>query len=142
MSGQATYAVLDLCFLLVAVAVGVVASVVAARRARARARSAGARAVSRWVRTTIGTGAISAVVLVAMTVVFDTVIVGLRIVAYDPARISGVHLGLLPVEDLAYALAAVVLLPSLAVLVAPRQRDGSRSAADGSRSAADASRTR
>jgi lycopene cyclase domain-containing protein len=119
MAGHGTYAVIDLAFLAVAVAVAIVASVVAARRSARRHGSAG---VPRWRRTTIVTGLIVGVVLVVMTVVFDNVIVGLRIVAYDPARLSGAHIGFVPIEDLAYAVAAVLLLPSLAVLFGPRQQ--------------------
>jgi lycopene cyclase domain-containing protein len=101
--GAAAYALLDAVFLGVVAVTGIVAAAVAVRRG------------SRF-RTTIVTGIVVAVVLLVMTIVFDNVIVGLGIVAYDPARISGVRLGVVPVEDLAYALAAVVLLPSLAVL--------------------------
>jgi lycopene cyclase domain-containing protein len=101
--GASTYAVLDALALGVVAVVGIVAAVVAVRRG------------SRF-RTTIVTGIVAAVVLLVMTIVFDNVIVGLGIVAYDPGRISGVRLGVVPIEDLAYALAAVVLLPSLAVL--------------------------
>jgi hypothetical protein len=59
--------------------------------------------------------------------VFDNVIVTLRIVAYDPSLISGAKIGAIPVEDLAYAMSAIVLLPSLWVLFA---RTGARPAPD------------
>jgi lycopene cyclase domain-containing protein len=116
-TGAATYLLLDAVFLAVAVVVAVVAAVVASRRVAVRR---GGAAVARWRRTTTMTGIVVGVVLVVMTIVFDNVIVGLRIVAYDPARISGLHIGFVPVEDLAYAVAAVLLLPSVAVLVGPR----------------------
>jgi lycopene cyclase domain-containing protein len=57
-----------------------------------------------------------AAVLLA-TAIFDNVIIGTGIVAYDPARISGVRIGLAPIEDFAYAIAAAVLLPSLWMLL-------------------------
>jgi lycopene cyclase domain-containing protein len=114
-AGGATYALLDLVFLAAVAVVGVVAAVVAGRRARAAGR------LARWRRVTAVTGLVVLVVLLVMTIVFDNVIVGLRIVAYDPDLISGLHLGFAPVEDLSYAVAAVVLLPSLAVLLAPRR---------------------
>lgn len=53
------------------------------------------------------------VVLVAMTIVFDNVIVGTGIVAYDPSRILGARIGVAPVEDFSYAVAAVLALPAL-----------------------------
>jgi lycopene cyclase domain-containing protein len=117
--GRGTYAFVDVVFLAIAVVVAIVASIVAARRS---ARRHGRVGVPRWRRTTIVTGVVVGVVLLVMTVVFDNVIVGLRIVAYDPALVSGAHIGFVPVEDLAYAVAAVLLLPSLAVLFGPRQR--------------------
>ena len=60
-----------------------------------------------------------------LTAVFDNLIVGTGIVAYDPDRISGQRLGVAPVEDFLYAVAAVVLLPSLWTLLGsggPRPR--------------------
>jgi lycopene cyclase domain-containing protein len=58
--------------------------------------------------------------LLILTAVFDNVLVATGIVAYDPARISGLHLGVAPVEDFAYAVSAVVLLPCLWSLLTPR----------------------
>jgi lycopene cyclase domain-containing protein len=115
-AGHGTYALLDLWFLLVVAVVGVVAAVVAVRRAAA---SGGADAVADWRLRTFVTGVVAGVVLLVMTIVFDNVIVGTGIVAYDPALISGLHLGFLPIEDLAYAIAAVVFLPSVWVLCTP-----------------------
>ncbi|WP_430868029.1 lycopene cyclase domain-containing protein [Demequina aurantiaca] len=57
--------------------------------------------------------AMTALVLVALTAVFDNVIVGLDIVAYDDALISGVILWHAPIEDFAYALGAVMLVPAV-----------------------------
>lgn len=70
-------------------------------------------------------------VLVALTVVFDNAIVGVGIVGYDAARILGVRMGVAPVEDLAYALAAGLLLPALWRLSDGRSGRGARSAGDG-----------
>lgn len=63
---------------------------------------------------------LAAIPLLALTAVFDNVLVGVGIVAYDPGHISGLRLGFAPVEDFAYAIAAVVLLPCLWSLLAPR----------------------
>ncbi|MDM4762290.1 lycopene cyclase domain-containing protein [Galbitalea sp. SE-J8] len=60
-------------------------------------------------------------VLLLLTVVFDNVMIGVGLVAYDPARISGVFVGAAPLEDFAYAVAAAVLLPSLWALLSPRR---------------------
>lgn len=48
--------------------------------------------------------------LLAITAIFDNVIIGLGIVAYDPALISGIKVGLAPIEDFAYSLAAPLLI--------------------------------
>jgi len=53
----------------------------------------------------------TALALVALTAVFDNVIVGLDIVAYDDAKISGLRVPIAPIEDFAYALGAIILVP-------------------------------
>lgn len=53
------------------------------------------------------------VILIAFTAVFDNLIIATEIVAYDPLKISGVLIGIAPIEDFAYTLAAVVLIPAL-----------------------------
>jgi len=52
-------------------------------------------------------------VVLLMTAVFDNVMIGVGLVGYDEAKISGAFIGIAPLEDFAYAIAAVVLLPSL-----------------------------
>ncbi|MEN0102599.1 MAG: lycopene cyclase domain-containing protein [Curtobacterium sp.] len=111
MTGSGAYALLSLPFFGIVAVVGIVAAVVAARRQRRLGRD-----VHRRRRTGVVTGLVAGVVLLVMTIVFDNVIVTLRVVAYDPALISGVKIGAIPIEDLAYSIAAVVLLPSLWVL--------------------------
>lgn len=56
---------------------------------------------------------LTAMGVLVLTAVFDNVLVGTGIVAYDPRLISGAFVGVAPVEDFAYAIAAVLLLPSL-----------------------------
>lgn len=64
---------------------------------------------------------IGLVVLVALTVVFDNVIVGSGIVAYDGGRILGIRVGVAPVEDFSYAVVAALALPALWVLLGRRR---------------------
>jgi len=75
-----------------------------------------ARRAPRW--RAVG---LAAVPLVLLTAVFDNVIVVSGIVAYAPQRISGIRIGVAPLEDFAYAVAAVVLLPCLWSLLTPRR---------------------
>lgn len=100
------YAQLNAFFLLAVAAVGIWAAIVARRRGGPRAASIG----------------LAALVLLLMTAVFDNVMIGIGLVGYDESRISGSFIGVAPVEDFAYAIAAVVLLPSLWVLL-PRKRE-------------------
>lgn len=64
---------------------------------------------------------ITAAVLLVMTAVFDNVMIGVGLVAYEPSLISGAFLGIAPLEDFAYALAAIIGLPSLWVLLERRR---------------------
>lgn len=103
---NATYAIINLPFLLVSVIVAALAVW------RVRSRGEDARAMRSWLTV----GGITLLVLVVFTAVFDNVIVGLGIVGYDPALILGAKVLYAPVEDFAYTIAAALLLPSLWVL--------------------------
>ena len=59
-------------------------------------------------------------VVLLMTAVFDNIMIGVGLVGYDESLISGGFIGIAPLEDFAYAIAAVVLLPSLWTLLGPR----------------------
>ena len=48
--------------------------------------------------------------LLLITAVFDNLIIGLGIVAYDESLISGIKIGLAPIEDFAYSLAAPLMI--------------------------------
>ncbi|GIG54121.1 lycopene cyclase domain-containing protein [Demequina activiva] len=65
---------------------------------------------------------LTAAVLLTLTVVFDNVIVGTGIVDYDEALISGVRMPIAPIEDLAYAIGAVLLVPTVWELLGGRRR--------------------
>ena len=52
-------------------------------------------------------------ILFILTLVFDSLIIAGDIVAYDSAKILGVSLIKAPVEDFAYTVAAVILIPYL-----------------------------
>lgn len=61
------------------------------------------------------------VTLLALTVVFDNLIVGTGIVGYDDARILGVRIGVAPIEDFSYAIVAALALPALWTLLTRRR---------------------
>jgi lycopene cyclase domain-containing protein len=60
---------------------------------------------------------ITLAVLLVMTAVFDNVMISVGLVAYNESLISGAFIGVAPLEDFAYAIAAVIGLPSLWVLL-------------------------
>jgi lycopene cyclase domain-containing protein len=116
--------------------------------------TAGAALLLRWARTrstrassgstSSGRGSLAAVVraaglstavLLVMTAVFDNVMIGVGLVGYDEARISGAFVGIAPLEDFAYAVAALVLLPSIWTLLGSRRETEAAKAARASRRA-------
>jgi len=57
--------------------------------------------------------ALTGLVVLVMTAAFDNVMIAVGLVAYNPDRISGVFIGIAPLEDFAYSVAAVLGLPAL-----------------------------
>lgn len=110
-----TYSGLNAWFLAVVSVVALLA-VVRLDRRRASGTTSGGLTAGTWL---LGVGGVL-VVLLLMTAVFDNIMIGIGLVGYDPALISGAFIGIAPLEDFAYALAAAVLLPSLWVLLERR----------------------
>lgn len=50
-------------------------------------------------------------ILLITTLVFDSIIVGAGIVAYDESKIIGMRLGQAPIEDFFYAILAGLVIP-------------------------------
>ncbi|MEY4396542.1 MAG: hypothetical protein RLZZ40_298 [Actinomycetota bacterium] len=59
--------------------------------------------------------------LLVSTALFDNLIVGSGLVAYDESRILGVRIGVAPIEDFLYAIVAVLVTASLWQIL--RRRD-------------------
>ena len=112
-----TYLVLDLVFVAVAAVVLVVAV---------------ARGVTGDRRALVRRLAITLAVLLAMTAVFDNLMISAGLVAYDDANRLGWSIGVAPVEDFAYPVAGVLLLPALWHLLGARDPRG-RTAGPGTR---------
>ena len=55
----------------------------------------------------------AAILMFTLTAIFDNVIIGTGIVAYDEAKILGLKIFYAPIEDFAYTAVALVLVPSL-----------------------------
>ena len=89
-----TYSLINLPFLVVAVGVLLVAG----------RRGSGLRAKPWW---------IAAGVMMLLTAVFDNAIIGFGLVDYEDSLISGIRIGFAPIEDFAYTLAALLMIPAL-----------------------------
>ena len=63
----------------------------------------------------------TAVVMVVLTLVFDTIMIAVGLYTYAPDKILGIYLVGAPLEDFAYPLAGVVLLPALWTLFGSRR---------------------
>ena len=102
-----TYAGLAVCFLAAAAFVLVAAAVLR-------------RPDRRWWLATAAT----ALALVLLTVIFDNLMIALDLFRYDDAITSGLRLGLAPIEDFAWPLAAGLGLPGLALLTSSEATSG------------------
>jgi lycopene cyclase domain-containing protein len=51
--------------------------------------------------------------MLILTAVFDNLIVLSGIVAYDESKLIGLKIGLVPIEDFAYTVVAVLLVPAI-----------------------------
>jgi lycopene cyclase domain-containing protein len=67
---------------------------------------------------------VTAAVVLVMTAVFDNIMISVGLVAYNPSLITGAFLGVAPLEDFAYAIAAIIGLPSLWSLLGGRTKVG------------------
>ena len=52
-------------------------------------------------------------VMLLITAIFDNVIIATGIVAYDEAKISGIKIGVAPIEDFAYTVVGLLVVPTL-----------------------------
>jgi len=70
-------------------------------------------------RERMASSGLTALVLVALTLVFDNLMIAVDLFSYPQEHLSGLKLGLAPIEDFAYPLCAAFLLPALHTLFAP-----------------------
>lgn len=57
--------------------------------------------------------AIATVILLVLTIIFDNLMIAAGLMRYSPDEISGIMLGLVPIEDLSYPVAVAILMPAL-----------------------------
>jgi lycopene cyclase domain-containing protein len=122
-----TYLSLSLLFLAASLVVGVIA---VARRGSGtgadrsgRSGGPGRRAtLVRWLPAV----AIAGVAIMILTGVFDNLMIGSGLMTYGGTQISGILVGVAPLEDFAYPLAGLILLPSVWSLTGGSRERGSR----------------
>jgi lycopene cyclase domain-containing protein len=51
--------------------------------------------------------------MLVLTAVFDNLIIAAGIVDYDDSKLIGLDIGLVPIEDFAYTVVAVLLVPAI-----------------------------
>ncbi|KQV06602.1 lycopene cyclase domain-containing protein [Leifsonia sp. Root112D2] len=114
-----TYLWLSLVFLAVSLAVAALSILRLRRRRRDGSEDRARRTIAQWVVpfTLVG------VVVMALTAVFDNVMIGIGLMSYAPQHLSRLSVGAAPIEDFAYPLAALIVLPALwSLLGASRKR--------------------
>lgn len=99
-----TYLLIDLVFVAIAAVTLAVALATHPRRSAL---------VRRWWLP----GTVTGVALLALTAVFDNLMIAAGLMTYSPTETLGLRVGLVPVEDFAYPLAGVLLLPALWLLL-------------------------
>ena len=51
--------------------------------------------------------------MLILTTIFDNLIIAARIVGYDQSKLIGLNIGLVPIEDFAYTVVAILLVPAI-----------------------------
>lgn len=64
---------------------------------------------------------LAGLILLISTAIFDNLMISIGLVGYDTTKISGAFIGIAPLEDFAYPLAAIILLPALWMLLGSRK---------------------
>lgn len=70
--------------------------------------------------------ALAAVALLILTAIFDNVMIANNLIEYPPEHLSGIKIGVAPIEDFSYSVCAAFLVPAVYVLLdrrSPRESD-------------------
>jgi lycopene cyclase domain-containing protein len=65
--------------------------------------------------------AVAAVVLILLTAVFDNLMIAAGLFTYPSSHVSGLRIGLAPLEDFSYPVCAAFLVPAVFTLLTPRR---------------------
>lgn len=75
-----------------------------------------------------GATGLTLLALAVLTAVFDSVMIGADLFRFDESRLAGVFVGLAPIEDFAWPVAAVLVVPAVVLLMT--RRPGARRSSD------------
>ena len=64
---------------------------------------------------------LTALSLVVLTAVFDTAMIAADLFRFDESKLIGLRVGLAPIEDFAWPIAAVAVVPAVVLLLTPRR---------------------
>lgn len=64
---------------------------------------------------------VAAVALLLLTAVFDNIMIALELFTYPEQHLSGIRIGLAPIEDFSYPLCAAFGVPAVAALLPTRR---------------------
>lgn len=83
--------------------------------------------VATWRRPRFGArmaaSGVAAAVLLILTAIFDNLMIAAGLFTYPDHLISGIRVGLAPIEDFAYPLCAAFLVPAVFTLLAPKDAE-------------------
>jgi lycopene cyclase domain-containing protein len=65
--------------------------------------------------------ALAAAVLMVLTAIFDNAMIAAGLVVYPPEHLSGISIGLAPIEDFSYSVCAAFLVPAVFSLLGRRR---------------------
>lgn len=68
----------------------------------------------------MGASGIAALALMALTAVFDNAMIAAELFTYPAEHLSGIRIGLAPLEDFSYPLSAAFLVPAVFTLLTRR----------------------
>jgi lycopene cyclase domain-containing protein len=71
----------------------------------------------------IAASALGAVALVVLTAIFDNLMIALDLFTYPPEHLSGLRIGLAPLEDFSYPVCAAFLVPAVFALLTRKERE-------------------
>lgn len=66
---------------------------------------------------------LSFLALLLLTLVFDSLMLALGFFSYDTTKLTGIYVGLAPIEDFFYAILAAMLVPLLWKKFEPRSKE-------------------